>query len=82
MCITIFILCQLYVYECMLDSVYSNLYVICAATHVYIGLAMGTRNPMGFYSIRARVWVNFLARGSANGPKFKPIGFAGSGLGT
>ena len=24
-----------------------------------LGLAMGTRNPMGFYSIRARVWINF-----------------------
>ena len=40
------------------------------------------RNLMGFYSIRARVWDNFSTRGSANGQKVRPVGFAGMGLGT
>ena len=35
MCRTIFILCQLYAYGCMLVFAYSNLNLICVATHVY-----------------------------------------------
>ena len=35
MCKTTFVLCQLYLYEYMLDFVYSNLNFICVATHVY-----------------------------------------------
>ena len=35
MCKTTFVLCQLYLYEYMLDFAYSNLNLICVATHVY-----------------------------------------------
>ena len=35
MCKTTFVLCQLYLYEYMLDFIYSNLNFICVATHVY-----------------------------------------------
>jgi hypothetical protein len=40
----------------------------------------GTRNPMGFYPIRVRVWVNFHTHGFVNGHKSVPSGFMGTGL--
>ena len=52
------------------------------ASRLCVGMTTGTRNPMGFYSIRVRVWVDFSTRGSVNGQKVRPIGFAGTGLGT
>jgi hypothetical protein len=39
-----------------------------------------TRNPMGFYPIRVRVWVNFHTHGFVNGHKSVPNGFMGTGL--
>ena len=45
-----------------------------------VGVATGTRNPMGCYSIRTRVWVRFCTRGSVNGFDIRPVGFAGMGL--
>ena len=45
-----------------------------------LGMAMGTRNPMGFYSIRVQVLVTFLTRGFTNGHKILPVGFMGMGL--
>jgi hypothetical protein len=30
-------------------------------------MAMGTRNPIDFYPIRVRVWVNFHTHGFVNG---------------
>jgi hypothetical protein len=39
-----------------------------------------TRNPMGFYPIRVRVWVNFHTHGFVNGHKCIPGGFMGTGL--
>jgi hypothetical protein len=45
-----------------------------------IEMAMGTRNPMGFYPIRVRVWVNFHTHGFINGHKCIPDGFMGTGL--
>jgi hypothetical protein len=39
-----------------------------------------TRNPMGFYPIRVRAWVNFHTHGFVNGHKCIPDGFMGTGL--
>jgi hypothetical protein len=39
-----------------------------------------TRNPMGFYPIRVRVWVNFHTHGFVNGHKSILDGFMGTGL--
>jgi hypothetical protein len=41
---------------------------------------MGTRNPMAFYPIRVRVWVNFHTHEFVNGHKSIPDGFMGTGL--
>jgi hypothetical protein len=43
-------------------------------------MAMGTQNPMGFYPIRVRVWINFHNHGFVNGHKCIPDGFMGTGL--
>jgi hypothetical protein len=43
-------------------------------------MVMGTRNPMGFYPIRVRVWVNFHTYVFVNGHKCIPGGFMGTGL--
>jgi hypothetical protein len=43
-------------------------------------MAMGTRNPMGFYPIRVRFWVNFHTHGFVNGHKCIPDGFMGTSL--
>jgi hypothetical protein len=45
-----------------------------------LDMAMGTRNPIGFYSIRVRVSVNFYTHGFINGHKSIPGGFMGTGL--
>jgi hypothetical protein len=37
-------------------------------------MAMGNRNPMGFYLIRVRVWVNFYNHGFVSGHKSYPAG--------
>jgi hypothetical protein len=50
------------------------------AVGVGVEMAMGTRNPMGFYPIRVRVWVNFHTHGFVNGHKSVPSGFMGTGL--
>jgi hypothetical protein len=41
---------------------------------------MGTRNPMGFYPIRVRVWVNFYTYGFVNRHKSIPDVFMGTSL--
>jgi hypothetical protein len=46
----------------------------------YLEMAMGTRNPMGFYPIRVWVWVNLHTHGFINGHKSIPDGFMGMGL--
>jgi hypothetical protein len=46
---------------------------------VLLKMAMGTWNPMGFYSIRVKVWVNFSTHRFINGPKVRPNGFVGMG---
>lgn len=51
-----------------------------AATLLCLEMAMGTRNPMGFYPIRVRVWVNFHTHGFVNGHKCIPDGFMGTDL--
>jgi hypothetical protein len=43
-------------------------------------MAMGTRNPMSFYLIRVRVWINFYTHWFINGYKSIPSGFMGTGL--
>jgi hypothetical protein len=43
-------------------------------------MAMDTRNPMGFYPIRVRVWVKFHTHGFVNGHKSIPDTFMGTGL--
>jgi hypothetical protein len=43
-------------------------------------MAMGTQNPMSFYLIRVRVWVNFHTHRFVNGHKSIPDGFIGMGL--
>jgi hypothetical protein len=43
-------------------------------------MAMGTRNPMGFYPIRVWGWVSFHTHGFVNGHKSIPDGFMGMGL--
>jgi len=48
---------------------------------VFVKMAMGTRNLMGFCSIRVRIWVNFTTHRFVNGAKAKPSGFMGMGLG-
>jgi hypothetical protein len=45
-----------------------------------LGMTMDTRNPMGFYPIRVRVWINFHIHGFVNGHKSIPDGFIGTGL--
>jgi hypothetical protein len=47
---------------------------------VRLEMAMGTRNPTGFYPIRVRVWINFHTHGFVNGHKSIPDGFMGTGL--
>jgi len=42
--------------DCFQDSVTPT---ISSPGHPSQGVGMGTRNPMGFYSIRVQVWVNF-----------------------
>ena len=46
-----------------------------------LGMVTEIRNPMGFYSIRTRVWVRFCTRGSINGFDIRPVGFVSMGLG-
>jgi hypothetical protein len=48
--------------------------------HMELEMAMGTRNPMGFYPIRVRVWVNFYTHGFVNGHNCIPDEFMGTGL--
>jgi hypothetical protein len=43
-------------------------------------MVMGTRNPMSFYPIRVRVWVNFHTHGFVNGHKSIPDEFMSMGL--
>jgi hypothetical protein len=38
------------------------------------------QNPMGFYFIRVRVWVNFHTHGFVNGHKSIPDRFMGTGF--
>jgi hypothetical protein len=46
----------------------------------HLGMAMGTRDPVGFSPIRRRVWVGFYIHGSVGGTDFVPSGFAGLGV--
>jgi hypothetical protein len=41
---------------------------------------MGTRDPVGFSSIRRRVWAEFCTHRSVSGTNVVPNGFAGLGL--
>jgi hypothetical protein len=41
---------------------------------------MGTCDPVGFYSIKRRVWTEFYTRGSVSETNIVPNGFAGPGL--
>jgi hypothetical protein len=43
-------------------------------------MVMGTRNPMSFYPIRVRVWVNFHTHGFVNGHKSIPDEFMSMSL--
>ena len=48
-------------------------------SHPY-GMATGTRNPMGFCSIRVWAYTKFYIREFLNGINFVPVGFASVGL--
>jgi hypothetical protein len=43
-------------------------------------MAMGTRDPVDFSSIRRRVWAEFCTRGSVSGTNVVSNEFAGPGL--
>jgi hypothetical protein len=52
----------------------------CRGPRGRVEIAMDTRNPMGFYPIRVRVWFNFHTYGFVNGHKCISDGFMGTGL--
>jgi hypothetical protein len=52
----------------------------CPMCHLEMAMVPETRNLVGFYPIRVRVWINFHTHGFVNGHKCISDGFMGTGL--
>jgi hypothetical protein len=63
-------------------SSYLVTYLVGCTIAVILEMAMGTRDPrpVGFSSIRRRVWAKFCTHGFVSGTNVIPNGFAGPGL--
>jgi hypothetical protein len=62
------------------STVHSDGGVIAAGVNWTVGMAMGTRNPMGKNPIRARVWRILIPMGILLGNLLYPSGTVGVGM--